>query len=98
MTGSSSVETRLNHNLNTEHLLSLKFKVEGKVQASNLLRFCFWAALKTRRGLFFQVQFNVAWDSINLIETSGKSFADRKNMEVLFLEKAQHYKVNVYFF
>lgn len=41
------------------------------------------------------MQFDVAGDSINLTETSGKSFADRKNMEVLFLEKAEHYKVNV---
>lgn len=95
MTGSSSVKTSLNHNLKTEHLLSLQFKVEGKVQASNLPGFWFWAAFKTRRGLFFQTQFDVAGDSINLTETSGKSFADRKNMEVLFLEKAEHYKVNV---
>lgn len=39
MTGSSSVETSLNCNLKTEHLLSLKFKVERKVQALNLLGF-----------------------------------------------------------
>lgn len=46
----------------------------------------------------FQMKFDVAWDSINLTETSGKSFADRKNMEVLFLDNAQPYKVNIYFF
>lgn len=38
-TGSGSLETSLNHSLKTEHLLSLKFKVEGKVQSSNLLGF-----------------------------------------------------------
>lgn len=38
-TGSGPLETSLNHSLKTEQLLSLKFKVEGKVQSSNLLGF-----------------------------------------------------------
>lgn len=46
----------------------------------------------------FQMKFNVALDSKNLTETSGKSFVDRKNMEVLFLDNAQHCKVDIYFF
>lgn len=86
ITGGSSVETNLNHSFKTEHLCSLKFKAEGKVQASNLLGFWFWAAFKTRRGLFFQMQFDVAWDSINLTETSGKSFVDRKNISIVSWE------------
>lgn len=45
----------------------------------------------------FQMKFNVALDSKNLTATSGKSFVDRKNMEVLFLDNAQHYKVNIFF-
>lgn len=46
----------------------------------------------------FQMKFDVALDSKNLTETSGKSFVDRKNMELLFLDNARHHKVDTYFF
>lgn len=32
----------------------------------------------------FQMKFDVALNSKNLTETSGKSFVDRKNMELFF--------------
>lgn len=57
-----SVETSLNHNLKTEHLLSLKFKVEGKVKASNLLGFDSGLDSKPERAYFSKC--NLMWPEI----------------------------------